>query len=106
MKYYKVSSKNNERRSQIFSMLGKLAIILSLAYPQLHNTPSHLLGLFRAFLGIIIGGGIIYLTGVIGDFIFKKEPSLYSNPGIIIFNSSYKIFALMSSTFLRHESET
>ncbi|MFC1646324.1 prepilin peptidase [Candidatus Omnitrophota bacterium] len=50
-----------------------LALILSLAYPQLHHTPNHLLGLFRCFLGIIVGGGIIYLTGIIGDFIFKKE---------------------------------
>lgn len=50
-----------------------LALILSLAYPYLHNAPDHLLGLFRSFLGIIIGGGIIYLTGVFGDFVFKKE---------------------------------
>jgi leader peptidase (prepilin peptidase)/N-methyltransferase len=50
-----------------------LALILSLAYPKLQHTPEHLLGLFRSFLGIIIGGGTIYLTGVIGDFVFKKE---------------------------------
>lgn len=50
-----------------------LALIFGLAYPQLHNADNHLSGLLRAFLGMIIGGGIIYLTGVIGDFIFKKE---------------------------------
>lgn len=50
-----------------------LALIISLVYPQLHHAPNHLLGLFRSFLGMIVGGGVIYLTGVIGDFIFKKE---------------------------------
>ncbi|MFC1708788.1 prepilin peptidase [Candidatus Omnitrophota bacterium] len=50
-----------------------LALILSLAYPQLHNAPNHLLGLLRSFVGMIVGGGIIYLTGVFGDFVFKKE---------------------------------
>jgi len=50
-----------------------LGLIISLAFPQLHNTQNHLLGLYRSFLGVIIGGGIIWLTGIIGDFIFKKE---------------------------------
>lgn len=26
-----------------------------------------------ALLGVLVGGGIIYLTGIMGDFIFKKE---------------------------------
>ena len=50
-----------------------LGLIVSLIYPYLHNTSSHLLGFYRSFLGIIIGGGIIWITGIIGDFIFKKE---------------------------------
>jgi leader peptidase (prepilin peptidase)/N-methyltransferase len=50
-----------------------LGLVVSLAYPHLHNTSNHLLGLYRSFLGIVIGGGIIWLTGIMGDFIFKKE---------------------------------
>ena len=50
-----------------------LALILGFVYPQLHNVDSNLTGLLRSFLGMIVGGGIIYLTGLIGDFIFKKE---------------------------------
>lgn len=47
--------------------------ILSIIFPQIQNTSSHLWGLVQSLLGILVGGGIIYLTGVIGDFIFKKE---------------------------------
>jgi len=50
-----------------------LALIISLAYPYLHGTSNHLTGLLRSFLGLIAGGGIIWLTGIIGDFVFKKE---------------------------------
>ncbi|MFH1622033.1 MAG: prepilin peptidase [Candidatus Omnitrophota bacterium] len=50
-----------------------LALIISVIYPHLHGTNNHLLGLLRSFLGLLAGGGIIWLTGIIGDFIFKKE---------------------------------
>ena len=50
-----------------------LGLIVSFIYPYLHNSSSHLIGLYRSFLGIVIGGGIIWITGIIGDFIFKKE---------------------------------
>lgn len=50
-----------------------LALVISFIYPYLHNTPNHLLGLYRSFLGMVVGGGIIWITGIIGDFIFKKE---------------------------------
>mgnify|MGYP001564200396 CR=1 FL=1 len=50
-----------------------VGLLISFAYPRLHNEGSHFLGLYRSFLGVIIGGGIIWLTGIIGDFVFKKE---------------------------------
>ena len=50
-----------------------VGLILSLVFPKLHQVDTHLLGLYRSFLGVIIGGGVIWLTGIIGDFIFKKE---------------------------------
>jgi leader peptidase (prepilin peptidase) / N-methyltransferase len=48
-------------------------LIFSLFIPQLHGTYSPLLGLGYSLVGLLVGGGSIYLMGVIGDFIFKKE---------------------------------
>lgn len=48
-------------------------LVLSFIFPLLHGSPVHLLGLFRSFLGVIVGGGILWLLGCLGDFIFKKE---------------------------------
>ena len=50
-----------------------VGLLVSLIFPRLHQADSHFVGLFRSLLGVIIGGGIIWLTGIIGDFIFKKE---------------------------------
>jgi len=50
-----------------------IGLLLCTVFPQLQDTFSHKLGLFRSFLGVLAGGGSIYLTGLIGDFIFKKE---------------------------------
>ena len=50
-----------------------LGLIVSFAYPQLHNTHLHLVGLLRSFIGVLVGGGIIYITGALGTFAFKKE---------------------------------
>ena len=46
---------------------------VSFAYPALQRLNSHTLSLLYSFLGLIAGGGAIYLTGLLGDFIFKKE---------------------------------
>lgn len=48
-------------------------VVLSLIIPQLHGTKSPFLGLGFSLLGVLVGGGSIYLMGVIGDFVFKKE---------------------------------
>jgi len=50
-----------------------LGLVASFIYPKLHNADSHIFGLYMSFLGIIVGGGILWITGLIGDFIFKKE---------------------------------
>lgn len=47
--------------------------VFSLFIPQLHQTNVHYIGGMKSFFGIIIGGGSIYLMGLLGDFIFKKE---------------------------------
>jgi leader peptidase (prepilin peptidase)/N-methyltransferase len=50
-----------------------LGLAISFIYPELQSTNNHFFGLYQSFLGIIIGGGVLWITGVIGDFIFKKE---------------------------------
>ena len=56
------------------SIGGMIAgLVFSLIIPQLHGTHSPFLGVGFSLLGILVGGGTIYLMGVIGDFVFKKE---------------------------------
>ena len=50
-----------------------VGVVFSLFIPQLHATRSPFLGVGLSLLGILVGGGAIYLMGVIGDFVFKKE---------------------------------
>lgn len=55
--------------------LGGIAagLIFSFLFPGLHNAPTHLAGLWQSFLGVLMGGGILWILGCIGDFMFKKE---------------------------------
>jgi len=50
-----------------------LGVILSALIPSLHGTESRWLALGRSVIGFLVGGGLLYGTGIIGDFIFKKE---------------------------------
>ena len=50
-----------------------IGLTLSVAFPQLQDTFLRSTALLRSFLGILAGGGSIYLTGLIGNAIFKKE---------------------------------
>lgn len=47
--------------------------LMGLLFPQLHDTNHHVTGFGYAVLGLLAGGGSIYITAIIGDFIFKKE---------------------------------
>jgi len=55
--------------------LGGLAagLIVSIVYPQLHNTPIFWKGFLYSLWGAAVGGSMIYATGFIGELIFKKE---------------------------------
>jgi len=56
------------------SVGGMIAgIIFSLFIPQLHGVHSPFLGVGLSLLGALVGGGSIYLLGVIGEVLFKKE---------------------------------
>ncbi len=48
-------------------------LLLSVLIPALHGTNSRLLSLGHAVVGFLAGGGVLYLTGLLGDFIFRKE---------------------------------
>lgn len=41
--------------------------------PGLHAQTDWLQGLFQSLLGVIVGGGILLGTGILGNLIFKKE---------------------------------
>ena len=55
--------------------LGGLAagLIVSILYPPLHGSPTRWLSLWHAAIGSLVGGGAIYLIGLFGNFVFKKE---------------------------------
>jgi len=64
------------------SVGGTLAgLVFSLFIPQLHAVHAagksiyiiHLQSLGLSFLGVLVGGGSIYLMGMFGEFLFKKE---------------------------------
>jgi len=50
-----------------------VGVIFSLFIPQLHGVHSPFLAVGLSLLGLLVGGGAIYLMGAIGDFVFKKE---------------------------------
>ena len=50
-----------------------LGLILSPLIPQLHETDQALVALKRAFVGALVGGGVLYVTGWLGSWIFRKE---------------------------------
>lgn len=55
--------------------LGGLTIglLLSFTYPTLQGVSSHWAGLLNSLLGALVGGGSLYLTGIFGNIVFRKE---------------------------------
>ncbi len=50
-----------------------IGIIISVVFPALHYTQNYKLALINSLLGILAGGGSIYILGVLGKVLFKKE---------------------------------
>lgn len=46
---------------------------LSILVPSLHGTSSRLWALASSVIGLLVGGGLLYATGLLGDFLFRKE---------------------------------
>ena len=50
-----------------------LGLLLSPIFPLLHHQTIWWRSLIDALVGTLVGGGLIYATGVLGSFMFKKE---------------------------------
>ncbi len=50
-----------------------VGLALSALIPALHGTTSHWVSVMRSAIGLLVGGGVLYGTGLMGDFIFRKE---------------------------------
>ncbi|HQP91423.1 MAG TPA: prepilin peptidase [Candidatus Omnitrophota bacterium] len=51
-----------------------LGLILSFIFPiQIQHVAGHFRGLFHSLLGVLVGGGVLWILGIVGDFLFKKE---------------------------------
>lgn len=48
-------------------------IAASAFLPEIHAQTDWIQGLFRSLLGVLAGGGILLGTGLLGNFLFKKE---------------------------------
>ena len=50
-----------------------LGLGMAFFFPGLFERAGNLSSLLDSFLGVIAGGGLIYIIGFVGEFIFKKE---------------------------------
>ena len=50
-----------------------IGVVASLAVPALHGTSSHALSAGYSVIGLLVGGGLLYVTGLFGDLVFRKE---------------------------------
>lgn len=50
-----------------------LGVALSIFMPQLQHSLTWKSGLINSLLGLVTGGGLIYITGFLGNLAFKKE---------------------------------
>ncbi|MDR0533694.1 MAG: prepilin peptidase [Verrucomicrobiales bacterium] len=48
-------------------------LLLSAVYPQLQQVSSPLAGLGRSFIGLVVGGGLLWAVAIIGRLVFRKE---------------------------------
>ncbi len=50
-----------------------IGIALCAIFPYIISQERHLDGLIRSILGMVVGGGLTYMMGLLGEGIFKKE---------------------------------
>ncbi|MBI5779707.1 MAG: prepilin peptidase [Planctomycetes bacterium] len=67
-----------------------LALLVSALFPLLHKPvfqalPSFANGLFSSLAGIIVGGGVVYLVGVFGKLVFRKDAMGFGDVKLMAF---------------------
>jgi leader peptidase (prepilin peptidase) / N-methyltransferase len=65
-----------------------LGFVLSALVPELHHTPDRALALKASFLGILVGGGVVYLILRGGKLAFGKEKVQLAGESRIVFTES------------------
>ena len=50
-----------------------LGLVASGFFPELHHESVWWQGLLRSFIGLLVGGGFFYVTGIIAEWLLKKE---------------------------------
>jgi len=50
-----------------------VGLILAIVFPSILNETTRLNSLLNSFLGALAGGAMIYVMGMLGEFVFKKE---------------------------------
>jgi leader peptidase (prepilin peptidase)/N-methyltransferase len=50
-----------------------VGLILAIAFPSIMNETARLNSFLNSFSGALIGGGMIYIMGMLGEFAFKRE---------------------------------
>lgn len=50
-----------------------VGMLLSLLVPELHGTEHRWLALGHSVSGVLLGGGTLYLTAILGDWLFRRE---------------------------------
>ncbi|MFH0888908.1 MAG: A24 family peptidase [Planctomycetota bacterium] len=67
-----------------------LALLVSIFFPFIHKPiiqqlPDFLNGLINSLIGMVAGGGIIYLVGLIGKLVFRKEAMGFGDVKLMAF---------------------
>ena len=50
-----------------------IGLLASLIFPSIHGEISHWRGFLAALIGMLVGGGFLYLAGTLAEWILKKE---------------------------------
>jgi leader peptidase (prepilin peptidase)/N-methyltransferase len=50
-----------------------IALLACAFFPSIHNETSHARGFLAALIGMLVGGGFLYVAGTIAEWILKKE---------------------------------
>ncbi|MFA5793452.1 MAG: prepilin peptidase [Candidatus Brocadiia bacterium] len=82
-----------------------LAPIVSAIFPFLHpalfiKLPAHLDGFVSSLLGMIAGGGVVYLVGVVGKLVFKKDAMGFGDVKLMIFLGGFLGWYAILFTFI------